>query len=162
MGEKTNKEWEKWVFRNKVANYENWRETPTFKALTWWVPVKSLGVEVSATTYKELCSQSKDGIRFFQFPLELRRRRLQEKKSRVGKEILSWLPPFIFFCDPLEKKLLSHPTSSEEAFLLGCCKNTTKTTPNSKIHKTLMQSQDSIIQCLSVFGINRVHPILLH
>jgi len=44
-----------------------------------------LGVEVSATTYKELCSQSKDGIRFFQFPLQLRRRRLQEKKGRVGK-----------------------------------------------------------------------------
>jgi hypothetical protein len=135
VGGKKNKEWAKWVFRNKVANYENWRETHPFKALTWWVPVKRSGVEGSATTYKELCRQSKDGIRFFQFPLELRRRRLQEKKRRVGKETLSWLPTLSSSVILWKKATLAPPNEQRRSVSFGLQKHNEKQHPTTKYTK---------------------------
>jgi hypothetical protein len=89
------------VFRNKVANYENWRETPT--------------------------------VSFFQFPLELRRRRLQEKKRRVGKETLRWLPPLSSSVILWKKARLAHH-KQRRSFSFELQKHNQKKHPNSKIH----------------------------
>jgi hypothetical protein len=66
----------------------------------------------------------------------------KRRRAELAKKYWADLPFCLLLWSFLEKSFLSHPTSSEEAFLLGY-KNTTKTkqTPNSKIHKTLMQSQ---------------------